>query len=66
MGHTLVDRRVGSNVDNVANLVGLEVGRKLGRAMLTEVAREKVARLAAKTERVRHLLYSAEHIRYLK
>jgi hypothetical protein len=56
VGHTLVDSTVSLDVDNIANLVGLQVGGKLdGHTMFAEVASEHMAGASADTERVRHV-----------
>jgi len=55
VGHTLVDSTVGLDVNNVADLVGLQVGGKLdGHTMLPEVTGEHVAGASADTIGVRH------------
>ena len=56
VGHTLVDSTVGLDVNNVANLVGLQVGGQLDRqTMLPEVTGEHVAGASADTIGVRHV-----------
>ena len=56
VGHTLVDSTVSLDVDDIANLVGLQVGGKLdGHTMLPEVTGEHVAGASADTIRVRHV-----------
>ncbi len=55
VGHTLVDSTVSLDVNNVADLVGLQVGGKLdGHTMLPEVTGEHVAGASADTIGVRH------------
>lgn len=54
VGHALVDRAIGLDVDNVANLVGLEVGGELCGALLAECAREEVPSARSVTEGVGH------------
>jgi hypothetical protein len=56
VGHTLVDSTVSLDVDDIADLVGLQVGGKLdGHTMLPEVTGEHVAGASADTIRVRHV-----------
>lgn len=54
VGHALLLRRVGLDVDNVTDAVDLEERRQGDRALGLEVALEHVARARAETERVRH------------
>ena len=55
VGHSLVDGAIGLDVDNIAGLVGLEVGRELDGALLTEVSRKEMASACTESERMRHL-----------
>jgi hypothetical protein len=55
VGHTLVDSTVSLDVNNVADLVGLQVGGKLdGHTMFPEVTGEHVAGASTDTIGVRH------------
>lgn len=53
VGHALLDRTVGLDVDNVADLVGLEVRRHGDGAMLLEVTREGVTSARSVTAAVK-------------
>ena len=54
-GHTTVDGGVGLDVDNVTDLVGGEVGRKVGGTTgLLEPLGEHVSRTRSKTKRLPH------------
>jgi len=50
VGHTLVDGRVGKDIDVVTNLDGEEVLGEVGQSMLAEFLREHVARTRADSE----------------
>ena len=47
VGHTLLDSSISLNVDNIASLVGLQVGRKRNGTMVAEFTREHVAGTSA-------------------
>lgn len=49
--HTTMDSRVGLDVNNVANLVGLHVGGKFDGSMFTKISFEHVASASAITKR---------------
>lgn len=55
VGHTLLLRRVGLDVNDVTNSVGDEEGGDVGGTVLLETPPEHVARSRSHTERVRHL-----------
>lgn len=57
VGHTLVDRRVGENVNVVTDLDVHQVLRQVGKSVLPELLGEHVARTRALSERVRHILF---------
>lgn len=54
VGHALLLRRVGLDVDNVSNMELAQVGRGLDGAVVLKSTGEHVARTRAETERVRH------------
>jgi hypothetical protein len=54
--HTLLDRTVGLDVNDITNLVNLQVGRKRDNTMLLEVTRESVTSTRSVTAAVFKLL----------
>lgn len=54
--HTLLDRTVGLDVNDITNLVNLQVGRKRDGTMLLEVTRESVTSTRSVTAAVLNLL----------